>query len=170
MRKFAILFSIVLMFVGCKKEEEVYTIKTQGDFSGEAYTFGANATPQGDSIAYYAWLTKTPYNGYDCFITILPDYNTYVSEKNEYRDNTEKAEYLMKAKKFYSVQYWAETEGENLSVDRAIVTWYESISKSEYDKLWSHYNEPRMREVTDENGQRVKVMVFDEAEAVNVER
>ncbi|MBR5433199.1 MAG: hypothetical protein IK117_02040 [Bacteroidales bacterium] len=171
MKKLLILLSAVLIFAGCKKEEEQYEVKTQGDFSGEAYTFGACTILSEEGVSYAAWMSMTPYTGYDCFIAVLPDYQTFENEKANYSGKTEKATYIMKAKKLYSVKQWEETEGENLSVNKMIVTWYESISKSEYDKLWAHYNEPRQREIqSNENGGRTRITLYDEAEKIKVVR
>ena len=171
MKKILILLSAVLIFAGCKKEEEEYEIKTQGDFAGEAYTLGACTLLSDNGVSYAAWMSLTPYTGYDCFIAVLPDYQTYEKEKLTYNGNTELATYIMKAKKLYSVKQWEETEGENLSVNKIIVTWYESISKEEYDKLWKHYNEPRQREIqANENGGRTRITLYDEAEKVKVAR
>lgn len=169
MKKLLVLLSVVLLFAGCKKEEEEFEIKTMGDFSGEAYTFGACTMPYENNVLYFAWLTTTPYTGYDCFISILPDYQTYINERENYI-TTDKATHLMKAKKLYTIKYWEETEGENLSVDKVIVTWYEQISKSEFDRLWEHYNEPRNVEVQNVTGGRTKVTIFDMAEKVKVSR
>ncbi|MCQ2958749.1 MAG: hypothetical protein MJ198_00985 [Bacteroidales bacterium] len=166
MKKLLFLIAAVILFAGCEKEEELYTIKTQGDFTGECYTLGAMSVfdPAGDF--YYAWLSSTPYNGQNCFISVLGSYSNYQEFKQNYWGNTEKATYIMKGQRLNLAATWQES----VNFDEVIVTWNEKITKEEYDKLYSFYNEKRFKEVDDGHGGRTKVTIYDKAEKVNVER
>lgn len=163
MKKLLFLLTAVLIFASCKKEEEIYTIKTQGDFTGEAYTFGATAIPDENGMAYYAWLTSTPYNGYNCFIHVFGSYSLYQRDKANYFTNTTDALYVMQGKR---LSYRSQLQ-KSVDFDRVILTWNEKITKEEYDKLYEHYNAPRMKQVDGTNNVEI---YFDEAEKVNVVR
>ncbi len=167
MKKLLILISAILVLASCEKDEELYSIKTQGDFTGQAYTLGTatNYTPAG--VEYYAWLTTTPYKGANCYVIVFDNYPDYQEGKQTAWNDNSKAQFFIKNKRMAPVTTIVENTG--IDYSSILMTWYESITKEEYDRLYKHYNEVRYQEFN-EGGQHIKDFVFDKAEKVNVTR